>query len=66
MRRGKGAPKPATADATTTDETKTPEGGGAPAPTTATDAATSAVHPYENSIKHVCTVRTVEEFWSTG
>lgn len=24
-----------------------------------------SVHPYENSIKHVCTVKTVEEFWET-
>lgn len=23
------------------------------------------VHPYENSIKHICTVSTVEEFWET-
>ena len=27
--------------------------------------AAESVHPYENSIKHVSTVRTVEEFWET-
>ena len=27
--------------------------------------AAESVHPYENSIKHVSTVRTVEEFWQT-
>mmetsp|Transcript_18994 Transcript_18994/g.44101 ORF Transcript_18994/g.44101 Transcript_18994/m.44101 type:complete len:252 (-) Transcript_18994:2114-2869(-) len=29
------------------------------------DATTTAPHPYENSIKTISTVRTVEQFWST-
>jgi translation initiation factor 4E len=40
-----------------------PEGEGAPA--AAPQQPPETVHPYENSIKHVSTVQTVEEFWST-
>jgi len=40
---------------------------GDPAPTTATDPSPQqpvVVHPYENSIKMVAVVNTVEEFWT--
>jgi hypothetical protein len=39
---------------------KTEEGGAAPAQ----PAQPAEVNPYENSIKPMCTVQTVEEFWS--
>ena len=56
MRRGKAA----AAAGSNASTGKPEEGGAAPAP--ATPAET--VHPYENSIKPITTVRTIEEFWS--
>ena len=52
MRRGKAAKTEATA-----------AGAGAPSETTTTP--TIEPNPYENSIKTICTVSTVEEFWET-
>jgi translation initiation factor 4E len=55
MRRGKAAKTEATAAG----------GGTEPAPTGTTAPASTEPNPYENSIKTICTVATVEEFWET-
>jgi hypothetical protein len=54
MRRGKAAAAPAKGAAETAE-----------AGTAAAAAETTAAHPYENSIKTINTVNTVEEFWET-
>jgi translation initiation factor 4E len=56
MRRGKAAAPAAVA------AVKPEEGGEAAAPAA---TPTGVVHPYENSIKTIVTVNTVEEFWET-
>lgn len=62
MRRGKAAPAktavPAAAVAVADD-------GGGDTPVTADAAAAAVSHPYENSIKTLQTVTTVQEFWET-
>ena len=51
----------------TTGDVKQPEGGGVPGstPTTTQQTTGGVVHPYENSIKTISIVGTVEEFWQT-
>jgi hypothetical protein len=63
MRRGK-----ASAPVTGKSEDESDDGPSGATPTateTATAAANQVVHPYENSIKVITTVMTVEDFWET-
>jgi translation initiation factor 4E len=57
MRRGKAAPKHGEEDEAVTTSS-------APAPELNSKEAQGVVHPYENSIKTIAVVETVEEFWS--
>lgn len=59
MRRGKGAP------AAPSEGKKEGEDSGSAAKVEAAAAAGGVVHPYENSIKTITQVSTVEEFWQT-
>ena len=58
MRRGKGS-KP------TTDEQQNPENKSSEEQQKQQPQDSTAPHPYENSIKSITTVKTVEEFWAT-
>jgi len=58
MRRGKTAQQAAAANVDKEGEQPVPQ------PEQATPAAPAVVHPYENSIKTIATVKTVEQFWS--
>jgi len=60
------APSSTTAAAAKPPEESKQDGTGAAAgSTSAADAANAPANPYENSIKTIATVSTVEEFWST-